>query len=78
MNNPNCDGNHAVDGPDGCGDEACRGRTFCVATCEGCPGNFNPACRGEHAVDGDGGCGNDACRGKSYCAKTCTTCPDAA
>jgi hypothetical protein len=34
---PGCKGEHPVDGPNGCGSDACRGKKLCWCTCQGCP-----------------------------------------
>ncbi|MBS0658504.1 MAG: hypothetical protein JSR82_09710 [Verrucomicrobia bacterium] len=78
MQHAHCRGEHPVDGPSGCGNEACRGRKLCVPDCLGCPDNFLAACRGRHPVDGPNGCGHEACRGHARCWCTCRGCPDAA
>ena len=78
-----CEGNHWVDGHSGCGNEACRFRQKCVATCTRCPDRIRAewravpllqVCEGNHWVSG--GCENEACRSRQKCVATCTRCPD--
>ena len=78
-----CEGNHWVDGNGGCGNEACRFRQKCVATCTRCPDRIRAewravpllqVCEGNHWVSG--GCENEACRFRQKCVATCTRCPD--
>eukprot|EP00906_Rhabdomonas_costata_P007972 RCo011387 len=69
-----CKGSHSVDGPDGCGNESCRGRELCVPTCATCPDFPNVHCQANHSVDD--GCGNEDCRGQTYCVASCHDCPD--